>query len=145
MPSIKDQSTVEAVAREFCSNGRDKAQSMRTVGYAESSCKSGKAVGDVYGNLRVRQAIAAIEAGIKAEHVADREERKLFWSKTMKTAPNMCDRLRASELLGKSECDFIDVGLTGVAEVPTPVTVEQVDEFRLMARAAIKKRLSEGA
>ncbi|KKL28999.1 hypothetical protein LCGC14_2369580, partial [marine sediment metagenome] len=53
--------------------------------------------------------------------------------------------LRASELLGKSECDFIDVGLTGVAEVPTPVTVEQVDEFRLMAKAAIKQRLSEGA
>ena len=58
MPSIKDQSTVDMIAREFCSNGRDKAQGMRTIGYAESSCKSGKAVGDVYGNLRVKAAIA---------------------------------------------------------------------------------------
>lgn len=62
MPSIKDQSTVEAIAREFCSNGRDKAQGMRTIGYAESSCKSGKAVKDVYGNLRVQAAIARIDA-----------------------------------------------------------------------------------
>ena len=61
MPSVKDQSTAEAIAREYTSNGRDKAQAMRTIGYAESSCKSGKAVGDVYGNLRVKAAIKAID------------------------------------------------------------------------------------
>lgn len=62
MPSIKDDSTVEAIAREFTSNGRNKEQAMRTIGYAVSSCKSGKAVRDVYGNLRVKQAIARIDA-----------------------------------------------------------------------------------
>ncbi|KKM60023.1 hypothetical protein LCGC14_1545940, partial [marine sediment metagenome] len=67
------------------------------------------------------------------------------WTQTMKTAPNMSDRLRASELLGKSQMDFIDVGLTGVAEVPIPVSVEQIEIFRAMAVAAIKQRLSEGA
>jgi hypothetical protein len=64
MPSIKDPTTVQAIAREYCSNGRDKAEAMRTIGYAESSCKSGRAVGDVYGNVRVKAAILAIdEAG----------------------------------------------------------------------------------
>ncbi len=35
---------------------------MRTIGYAESSCKSGQATGDVYGNLRIIAAIARIDA-----------------------------------------------------------------------------------
>ncbi len=61
MPSIKDKLTVRAIAREYCSNGRNKEQAMRTIGYAESSCKSGKAVKDVYGNLRVSAAIAVID------------------------------------------------------------------------------------
>ena len=62
MPSIKDESTVKAIAREFVSNGRNKEQAMRTIGYAESSCKSGKAVRDVYGNLRVKAEIARLDA-----------------------------------------------------------------------------------
>ncbi len=61
MPSVKDQETCEAIALEYTSNGRDKAQGMRTIGYAESSCKSGKAVGCVYGNVRVKAAIARID------------------------------------------------------------------------------------
>ena len=61
MPSIKDDSTVEAIAREFTSNGRNKAAAMRTIGYAESSCVSGQAQGDVYNNLRVKAAIKAID------------------------------------------------------------------------------------
>lgn len=46
---------------------------MRTIGYAESSCKSGKAVGDVYGNLRVKEAIARTDAKAseKLEHNRD--------------------------------------------------------------------------
>lgn len=46
-----------------------------------------------------------------AEHIADRAERKKFWTDTMKTAPNIADRLRASELLGKSECDFVNINV----------------------------------
>ena len=73
MPSIKDQSTVEAIAREFTSNGRNKEKAMRTIGYAESSCKSGKAVGDVYGNLRVIAAIKAIDDKMAEEQDISRE------------------------------------------------------------------------
>lgn len=80
MPSIKDNSTVEAIAREFTSNGRNKERAMRTIGYAESSCKSGKAVKDVYGNLRVKQAIARIDAKTseKIEHNQEIAIKKLY-------------------------------------------------------------------
>jgi len=67
MPSIKDQSTVNAIAREFTTNGRNKEAAMRKIGYAESSCKSGKAVKDVFGNLRVREAIEAIDRESQAK------------------------------------------------------------------------------
>jgi len=35
-----------------------------------------------------------------------KEERQKFWSEVMENAPSDKDRLRASELLGKSEGDF---------------------------------------
>ncbi len=42
--------------------------------------------------------------------IANRQRRQEFWSKTMLDETlSMGDRLRASELLGKSEADFIDV------------------------------------
>ena len=80
MPSIKDQSTVNALAVKYTSNGRDKAQAMRTIGYAESSCKSGKAVKDVYGNLRVIKAIAKIDTKTskKYEHNQEIAIKKLY-------------------------------------------------------------------
>ena len=41
--------------------------------------------------------------------IADRETRQKFWSDTMQDDnEDMKNRLRASELLGKSECDFIE-------------------------------------
>ena len=41
--------------------------------------------------------------------IADRETRQKFWSDTMQdNNEDMKNRLRASELLGKSECDFIE-------------------------------------
>ena len=41
--------------------------------------------------------------------IADREARQKFWSDTMQDKDeDMKNRLRASELLGKSECDFVE-------------------------------------
>jgi hypothetical protein len=79
MPSIKDQSTVKAIAREFTSNGRDKAEAMRTVGYALSSCRSGCNVGKIYADTRVIAAIKAIDDKNKAkiEHTKETSLSKL--------------------------------------------------------------------
>ena len=41
--------------------------------------------------------------------IMSREDRQEFWSETIKDVEqDMSSRLRASELLGKSECDFIE-------------------------------------
>ena len=54
-------------------------------------------------------AIQARETVRTAPLIADREARQTFWSTTMNDhGAAMRDRLKASELLGKSEGDFLD-------------------------------------
>jgi len=61
MPSIKDQSTVQAIAREFIDNGRNKTQAMITIGYDPVYADSGCGQKSVYGNIRTIDAIKAID------------------------------------------------------------------------------------
>ena len=61
MPSIKDESTVEAIAQEFTSNGRNKARALETIGYSKGYSNT-QGIGVVYSNLRVKQAIARIDS-----------------------------------------------------------------------------------
>ena len=61
MPNIKDKSTVEAIAREYCSNGRNKGDALRTIGYSDSYCDT-LGIGKVYSNIRVKDAIARIDS-----------------------------------------------------------------------------------
>ena len=71
MPSIKDKSTVEAIAREFCSNGRCKGEALRTIGYKDSYCNT-RGIGVVYSNTRIIDAIARIDAKTTAKLDHDR-------------------------------------------------------------------------
>lgn len=63
-------------------------------------------------NLRkphIIRAIKAREAKKVRPHIASREDRQKFWTKTMQDmTADLKNRLRASELLGKSEADFIE-------------------------------------
>jgi len=60
-------------------------------------------------NPRIADAIRAREAERNAPHIADREERQRFFTATMRDEKKTTrDRLRAAELLGKSEGDFIE-------------------------------------
>ena len=43
--------------------------------------------------------------------IANREDRQEFWTKVMSGKNSMSDRLRASELLGRSEADFTDTAI----------------------------------
>lgn len=109
MPSIKDQSTVDKIAQVFCGEGeRNKAKTLRIIGYAENYCNN-NGTGVVYTNDRVIAAIARIDKETRAESVADRRTRQQFWTDMMQDKQaNSGDRLRASELLGRSEADFTD-------------------------------------
>lgn len=142
MPSIKDESTVEAVAREYCSNGRDKAQGMRTIGYAESSCKSGKAVKDVYGNLRVIAAIKRIDT--KSAQIGRR---------TIKSLDVMYQEAYDAALCLKQPSAMVSA-VTGIARLygmdkdnevggdkATILTAEQAERYSLMAAAANRDRI----
>lgn len=63
-------------------------------------------------NLRkpqIRQLIDSREEKQTKAPIASREERQVFWSRTMlDESIDWSTRLRASELLGKSQADFIE-------------------------------------
>lgn len=64
-------------------------------------------------NAKVATAIAARESKRAESSIASREERQQFWSDVMrgsytKDGADWKDRLKAAELLGRSEADFID-------------------------------------
>ncbi len=78
MPSIKDQSTVEAIAREYCSNGRKKGKALKTIGYSEGYSNT-QGIIVVYSNVRVKAAIKLIDAKDeqKCEYTKEEAQRRL--------------------------------------------------------------------
>jgi len=88
----------------------------------------------------IRKAIEKRNAGAKKKTILNREQRQKIWSmitmgKNPKTGQDdalitIRDQLKASELLGKSECDFIQkIEHGGTKDMPINVniTVEGVD------------------
>jgi phage terminase small subunit len=115
--TAKQQKFVDA----FTGNATDAA---RKAGYAGNDATLAQ-VG--YENLRKPEVREAIRARSKTELqalVASRIERQEFWTRLMlsESASN-ADRLRASELLGRSEADFTEKVL-----VTGKLTLEQLVE-----------------
>lgn len=94
-------------------------ESARAAGYTGNDNVLGQVGHRLVRNSKIIAAKEAIEADLRINHIATRSERQQFWTDTylgtLKDADDkpvvmtMSDRLRASELLGKSEADFIDV------------------------------------
>jgi hypothetical protein len=60
--------------------------------------------GDIVEAIRSRQ-----ETEVRPKDIADRQERQAFWTQMMRDAEQDAkDRLKASELLGRSEADFTE-------------------------------------
>ena len=79
------------------------------AGFTENYAKH-RLPGLVLANVVLKQAIEVKLAEIKAKSIATREQRQQFWTEVYgNDRVNMSDRLRASELLGKSEADFVEV------------------------------------
>ena len=76
-------------------------------------------------NVEVSQAIGAAMSEREENLIADRLERQRFWTAVMRdTEQDMKHRLRASELLGKSEADFADfVERKEIAASELPMTL----------------------
>lgn len=59
--------------------------------------------------VEIQKAIQARETERMGKAIATREQRQQFWTEVMESEEQpMRDRLKASELLGKSEGDFLD-------------------------------------
>ena len=106
----KQQAFVDA----YNGNGTDAA---RKAGYKGNDATLSQVASE---NLRKPEVLAAIQARnqipasvraavAQAGHIATRAERQAFWTQTMLDAgAEMSARLKASELLGRSEVDFTD-------------------------------------
>jgi phage terminase small subunit len=83
------------------------SQAALDAGYSQ---KTAYAIGQkLLKNAEIQKAIQERERERLSVVIASREERQTFWSETMRNpAEKMSDRIRASELLGKSEGDFLE-------------------------------------
>jgi len=90
----------------YAGNGTEAA---RQAGYTGSDDALGVTAHDLLRNPKILKAIKEREATEMRPKVVSRQQRQEFWTSIMlNEEADMRDRLRASELLGKSEADFTD-------------------------------------
>jgi phage terminase small subunit len=100
--TIKQRKFVEA----YSGNGTEAA---RIAGYTGDDNTLGVTAHELLRNPKIAQLIKEREDKAVRKLIATREERQIFWTEVFrKEQVEMRDRLRASELLGKSEADFKD-------------------------------------
>lgn len=80
----------------------------------------------------IRKALRERDSEELRDVIASRKERQAFWTAVMRDENRrMQDRLKAAELLGKSEADFTEkrelTGANGVPLIPAEITVRFVD------------------
>jgi len=98
---------------------------------------------------QIKEAIAERNAPASSARIATREERQAFWTGVMRdSAEKTQDRLRAAELLGKSECDFVEkISLDAKTEVSCDEGLEALlkdPESRKMLAALYARSASGG-
>jgi hypothetical protein len=104
--SERERRFVECFMGEAAGNATKAA---RLAGYAKNTAE--KQAGRLLAKVGIRAAIEARASNDPA--VATREERQRFWTAVLRgtgefARTTMKDRLRASELLGKSQADFLE-------------------------------------
>ena len=142
MPSTRDNSTVQAIARAFTSNGRNKTEALKAVGYSDRYAET-RGIKEVYGNVRVKEAIAAIDA-----KGAEKQERTiasldLMYAEAYALAKR-CNQPAAmngavtgiARLYGMDK----DAG-SGHEAAPKPLTESEIEQLKAMARAVTGSQL----
>jgi phage terminase small subunit len=97
---------------EFAQNGGNALAAARAAGYANPEAHSARLVE----NDRVKAALESLRKDTTCAAIATREERQAFWTSVLRgdvtdgegLPPKFSDRLKASELLGRSQADFIE-------------------------------------
>ena len=101
---------------------------------------------------KIKLELAEMDAEVLKGHVATKRERQVFWTRIMMDEnEKMPDRLRASELLGKSELDFGEQKVTnqslnmGVAFIANQDIREMISEITGVALPAPEIKVPEKA
>jgi hypothetical protein len=146
MPDIRDPNTVQAIAIAYIANGRNKEQALVDAGYAESYARTGHCA-QLYARTDVKLAIHGQEVKYAEENgysvaVCQAEYEQARVHAVALNQPSA----EVSAITGKARLYGMDKDHEiGSKEAAVPVTAEQTEEYRAMARAAIKLRLSKGA
>lgn len=102
--------------RKFCenyaANGGNATEAARQAGYSKPPQQGPR----LLGNVGVCEALEKLREETTNAAIADREERQAFWSRVLRgeefeadgSPPAIKERLRAAELLGKSQADFVE-------------------------------------
>jgi phage terminase small subunit len=114
--------------RRFCeaysSNGGNAMDAAREAGYKAPKQQGAE-------NLEkpvIRSALEKMREKTTNAAIATREERQSFWTSAMRSTDNdMTTRLKASELLGKSQADFVDRReITGANGDPLRILLDEI-------------------
>lgn len=106
---MKDQKLTQKQLRFIEAYNGNGTEAARLAGYSGDENALGVIAHTLLRNTKIKAEIDKREQKTLKKLIATREERQKFWTEVMKAQhQDMKDRLRASELLGKSEADFVE-------------------------------------
>ena len=129
--------------RAFCevyvANGGNATDAARQAGYGKPHVQCVV----ILGSISVQKAIEKLRASTTNAAIATREERQAFWSSVLRDqGEDMKDRLKASDLLGKSQADFITrTEVSGPAGGPIKIDLAALTDDQLAALESIASAL----
>jgi len=132
----------QAFIDEYCINGENGLQAAKAAKYKGNDNALSQRAYELVRNSNVKAEIDRRIAEIKAKCIANREQRQQFWTRVMSGSEPGCtmgDKLRASELLGKSEADFTDNLNTGDTSIPELTEAERA-RLKFMAQNLLRDK-----
>lgn len=127
----KQQSFIDC----YCGNGIQAARDAGYEGSDKALCEMSR-----YNlrNPRILQAIRVRQLERIKGPIMSREQRQELWTDMALNADSPRDRLRASKLLGMSDCDFVQK-----TEITYPDQIQYTDEEKIALRELAVKKAKE--
>lgn len=144
MPCIKDKSTVEAIAREFTSNGRCKQRALKAVGYSNAyALEGGRGCDVVFSNVRVKAEIAKIDgemaekAGMTIKRMHQQYEEDRQFARSVRAAgAAVSASISIARLFGMDKDAKVNT------DEPLPLSSEDIAVLRKMAKTITNKEIA---